>query len=261
MKIKNALVVYKESESEGHKKTLAIIPPILEKNFVDHKLVKREDLNWGHLKGRDIVISVGGDGTLITTSHLVKDTLLLGVNSDTFSSEGRLTVANRADFEEKLQRLLDNKFLIKKLTRLKTMVSDESSLPLALNEIYVGSSKLFKISRYVLRTWLGEEEQKSSGILITTGSGSTAWYRSAGGIPFLGDVSEARFLVREPYRGKLTSCRITDGKIFGDRHLEVVSKMHEGIIAIDGLEIYNFNDGGIVKIRLSDTPLQVPSFD
>ena len=82
---------------------------------------------------------------------------------------------------------------------------------LALNEVYIGAKSQFHTSRYTIKLNGDGEEQRSSGVLIVTGSGSNAWYKSAGGEPFPCEEKKLKFLVREPYQKRVFKPKILCG--------------------------------------------------
>jgi len=259
MEIRKVLAVYKKGKLPEHFKTIEVIKGILDKKQIKHKFVLKDDLKPQHFKDVDLVLSVGGDGTFLEASHFIKNDMpLLGINSDVKTSEGHLTSADRFDFEKKIQSILDGKFKIEKRTRLEARL-DSKKIPLVLNDVYIGEDVHYKASRYILKFNGMEEEQKNSGILISTGSGSTAWYKSAGGKPFSKTAKEARFIVREPYRGRLTKCTICTGKL-KDEVMQIISKMYNGCIAVDSFKVFNFERGDTVRIKVSDKPLHTVVF-
>lgn len=261
MKLKNVYVVYSDSKSKEHKKTINDIKKILKKLKIKVKYEKKENKNKKLPKKIDLVISVGGDGTFIDASHLIMDdTLILGVNSDPFHSEGAHTSATRKDFEEKIRKIIEGDFTVEKWTRLEVFINSGKKKELALNEVYIGASNIYNTSRYFLFAHGKWEEQKSSGVLISTGCGSTAWYSSAGGRPFSKTAKEARFIVREPYCGHLVCGRTISGIIKEKEEITIKSNMRDGMVAIDSFKVYPLPKGKTVTIRISEKPIHVIVF-
>lgn len=65
-----------------HKEAINFCQNILRKKYVDWKPVFRSDLSQP-IRDVDLVITVGGDGTLLQASHFIDDSVpVLGVNSD-----------------------------------------------------------------------------------------------------------------------------------------------------------------------------------
>ena len=233
MKLKKVLVVYKDSVSEEPRKTINEVTKILNEYDVKSAFLERNKLNKECVEGYDLILGVGGDGTLLRISHFVNDTVVLGLNFDPKTSEGVLCSATRCDLKKKLARIIDGKFGIKKLTRAKVFFINTGQNYDVLNEIYVGSAKSYHISRYILKFGKVEEEQKSSGVIISTGAGSTAWYGSIVKETFNPEMKELRFVVREPYKGKLLRFNLIKGKLGANQKLYIKSKMLNGVVAVD----------------------------
>ena len=66
-----------------HKKCVDDVTDILAKIGINYSVIGREELHRGSIQGKDLVIAVGGDGTILNTSSFLDDSIpLLGVNSD-----------------------------------------------------------------------------------------------------------------------------------------------------------------------------------
>lgn len=88
---------------------------------------------------------------------------------------------------------------------------------------------------------LENEAQKSSGIIIATGAGSTAWYGSVVKESFNPEMKELRFVVREPYKGKLGA----------NQKLYIKSKMTSGIVAVDSIIETPFSNEEEIEVSIS----------
>lgn len=252
---KKILLVYSEKLSENHKKVIEKVKKILIGKIFFCLNVR--DLDEKYFREIDLAISVGGDGTFIRTSHFLEDIPILGINSEPKQSEGALTSLKENELE-KIKDILNGKFKIIKRERAEVFLNDKKIKELALNEVYIGSEHQFHVSRYKIKFKNFEEEQRSSGVLITTGSGSMAWYKSAGGNPFSFSEKILKFLVREPYSGKIFSTKILQGEIKENEKIEFESRRHnEGIVAIDSNVVYPFNFGDKVEVFPSEKPLKV----
>ena len=164
-----------------------------------------------------------------------------------------------ADNLNELEKIIDEE---KMLLRDREIITRNGiQMPeLALNEVYIGAASQFHTSRYKIRFKNKEEEQRSSGVLVVTGSGSHAWYKSAGGKPFSYDSGILKFLVREPYFGNLFKPEMLSGEIPNKEKIEFASERYGwGIIAIDANFVCDFNKGDSIEIELSDFPLKVIS--
>src|SRR5262249_51618617 len=103
--------------------------------FEESSLSKLSAALRRQLAAADLVISVGGDGTLLNASHYVRDGMVIGVNSAPGDSVGHFCAANRENFAERLDAILDLKWRPVELARLQVTL-DRKPLPeLALNDV------------------------------------------------------------------------------------------------------------------------------
>ena len=239
-------------------KTTAIVGSILDKHDIDHMVIHRDHLQKRLFKGKDLVIVVGGDGTFLRATHLIKDnTPILGVNCDVTKNEGFFTRANRDNFEKKLKLIIAGKHKITLLQRLSTKLNSKQMAILALNDIFLGERKAYRVSRY----WLNSEFHKSSGVIVSAPAGTHAWYRSAGGRPRPINSHEFAFLVREPYTGRLVKPIKTHGILSQKDILTIRSDCSDGIIVFDSIsKEFSFRRDDVVKIAISDKPIHFVEF-
>ncbi len=252
------LVVRHEKEAPNHRLTVNRVLGILNELKKDVSCISFNELHDTHFLDKDLVITIGGDGTFIRTAHFIRgDTPILGINSEPETSEGKLTTLSRDEIES-LKEILKGEHEVIDRLRARVIRNGELIKELALNEVYVGATNQFHTSRYLIRHKGREEEHRSSGVLVVTGSGSTAWYQSAGGKPFSHHHKELRFIVREPFRGRVFQPKIIQGEIEKDETISFESKREEGgIVSIDSWPTYDFNRGDKVEVRLSHQPLKV----
>ncbi|MFH0936911.1 MAG: hypothetical protein V1808_01300 [Candidatus Daviesbacteria bacterium] len=234
----------------------------------DAKVIGRNRLNKTIAAGANLIIALGGDNHFLYVSHFINGQLLLGINSDPTSSEGALTyftVKSLKDFWSKLEA---DDFKIEEWPRLQIALNGKKIQALATGDIFIGESRRENMSRYLISLDGQEEEQKSSGLLITTGAGSTGWYDSAchylfeNGNKFPKTKQEARYLVTEVYRGKLSKYQMLEGG-FGPGQKLIISSLNDssGEISIDSLVRCKFNRGSQAIIEISDKPLRVISLN
>jgi len=163
----------------------------------------------------DLVISLGGDGTLLDTSHRVPATIpLLGINSDPGRSVGALCSGVVEDLEDRIEKLRSGELVPRPVARIRARIDGREVLGPTLNDLLVAHSCPAGLSRFDLAVVPAEEaltlhsghdgerfrRVRSSGIWISTATGSTAAIRSAGGRPMAPGSRRPQFLVREPYR-------------------------------------------------------------
>ena len=209
----------------------------------------------------DLVIVLGGDNSFTYVSHHIKDTPILGVNSDPDRSVGCLTKFSikNADDVIDLATMIDfNEFDIEKWTRLEAFIDGEQIVS-ASNEYYFGERMANKMSRHVLVYDGKEYEQKCSGILIATGAGSTGWYGSAMSPVSCSSFSPTKnmgsFVVREPY--SLGGSTFHYGKLNSGEEIILYSlNDDDGMVSVDSWEEFPFTRGSEARIHLG-RPLNV----
>ncbi len=173
-----------------------------------------QDLTQLVCKKYDLVLTLGGDGTFLTTAHYTKDTPILGINSHPViaGSRGALLSTTVTKIPQ-LFNALKNCSLKFSLIRFPRLIAtlDQKPLPSsALNEIFFGPTEQdktleFKITIQNQKVQKVNQSQRanqsqivlSSGAIICTSRGSTGWYTNAGGKPFEKSLGIG-VLIREP---------------------------------------------------------------
>ena len=241
-----------------HRATLVAVVNSLRRIGVKFDLVYRANL----LQAReryDLVVSVGGDGTLLQASHVVRDVPVLGVNSAPRRSEAVFCAASRENFERLCRAALDGTLGSVRLFRLQMALNGRPLLPLALNDILIAHGDPATMSRYRLKIGRRQEDQKSSGLWISTAAGSSSAVRAAGGRRLNWTAQSFLYQPRELYHGRLTQPRLTGGALPIREALEVTSLMRDGMAFVDGPHIrYRLQFGDRLRISLTpDHPLRV----
>ena len=263
MELKNILVVYAKPETREDRLTLSRVKAVLGKLKINFSFVERSKLKGTYFKNKDLIISVGGDGTFLKTSHFINGKEpILGVNSDIKMKEGFFLAANRTDFEAKLKRIIKNRFKLKKLARLEATINKRKVPELALNEFYIGSDKEYIASRYYIKVNGSKERHKSSGILVATPAGSYAWIKSCGGKKLKLGSRKFEYVIREPYEGNLSGkYKLKKGILNKNQKIALISDMKQGMLVVDSLgKEYFFNKKDKVEVKLSNKDLNVIFF-
>ncbi len=249
-------LVYSEKLSDTHLSAIENIKKLIEKLDIEYNSVEIRDLSK-ELLDVDLVITAGGDGTFIRAACCLKDVPILGINSEPEFSEGALTSLKDSELDA-LEDILKGNYNIIERQRIKVIFNGEELDSLALNDVYVGSTTHYHASRYVIEFNGDKEEQRSSGILFSTGSGSSAWYKSAGGKVFNFNEKKIKFLVREPFSGRIFNPNLIEGEFLGGERVKVIAKRHEGgVISLDSNLHKEFNIPDVVELELSEHPLRV----
>ncbi len=218
----------------------------------------KDNLKPADLEKVDLVISIGGDGTALSAGHYIVHQKLLAVNANPKKSEGALTTLNIDELDKKLEQIISGNYKVEKLERIEVSINGKMQKPIALNEIFIANEKAYLVSKYILKIRKGnnlrEEGHKSSGLIFSTGTGSTAWFKSAGGKPFSPQAKYVKMIVREPYLWRLSNFSITKEVV--DEHEEVeVIPLTKTVLAIDSIREFCLKAGDKIKIKISKWPL------
>ena len=147
----------------------------------------------------DLVVSLGGDGTFFAAARYIKDTPILGINSDPANSLGLWTCADRTTFREPLEKALAGKLRACPVRRMVVEINGRPVRELAFNDVLIAHKNPAAMTRYRLTVGSAAEDQRSSGLWVSTAAGSTAGIRSAGGRRMPISSRRLQYLVREPY--------------------------------------------------------------
>lgn len=217
----------------------------------------------------DIVIAVGQDGLVANVMKYLDNQPLIGVNPDVKRWDGVLLPFESGQMESLLPRIIQGNYNAEDITMAEAVTKDQQRM-LAVNDLFIGC-KTHVSARYDITWNQRQENQSSSGIIISTGLGSTGWYKSImtqtkkiAGI-FQCDMIEEQplswgdnqlvFVVREPYPSRSTQTDIVYGKISERDTFRIISKMPaDGVIFSDGMEedAILFQSGMEVKIGISE---------
>lgn len=186
-----------------------------------------------------LVVTVGGDGTLLAASHHVGSIPILGVNSSPEHSVGFFCPAHIGNLEPTLERALDGTLTSVALSRMQVSVNGRIVSRRVLNEALFCHAIPAATSRYVVSFRGKSEEQRSSGVWVSTAAGSTGAARSAGGrlLPFTS--RQLQLIVREPYleaRRELVPIPVELDRLTFEPPdtLALLSKMEDARLYLDG---------------------------
>jgi NAD+ kinase len=218
---------------DAHEATLDEVESAIERAGVVAKRVYRARLKPMMTEGK-LVVSVGGDGTLLDASHKVRVAPVLGVNSDTKHSVGFLCAANRETFGALLDQVLSGTWKPTPVRRLAGFI-DEMPLPFpVLNDVLMAHKNPAATSRYLIEHRGVMEDHKSSGVWVSTAAGSTAAIASAGGSIVALDDERCQLRVREPFVADGPKLALSAVWMPPDDQVVVTSKMREGRVYLDG---------------------------
>lgn len=254
-------------EDEKYRKAVEKIMAVSEK-YARVQQIDREFLPNMIFGQNDIVIATGQDGLVANVLKYLNGQPLIGVNPDSSRWDGILLPFEAGELEGILLKVLGGSQAVKEITMAQAVTQD-GQIMLAVNDLFVGQ-KTHVSARYDI-TWNGKTEyQSSSGVIISTGLGSTGWYKSVmtqvagiarkfGGRKLEGErmgwsENSLAFIVREPFPSRATGTQIVYGKLTGSDHFKILSKMPEnGVVFSDGMEndAVEFNAGTEITIQIA----------
>ena len=228
---------------------------MVDKNFIDldsSKLLicsEKEILNQA-----DLLISIGGDGTMLKSSRLFgsKGIPVLGVN---LGNLGFLADINPNHLTDSLLKVLEGKFIEDKRFFLKASISDGKRNLLALNEVVIHSGVIAKMIEYDL--FIDDNfvsSQKADGLIISTNTGSTAYSFSGGG-PII-HPSLAAFCILPMFPHSLSSSPLVVSSRSSIK-ITLKSSSQKGKISLDSAEIFSIKKGQEVFIEQSSKFLKL----
>ncbi len=245
---------------QRHHLSLQGVLAVLRKEGLETALVLRNRIH--HLRDVDrkyrMVVSVGGDGTLLYVSHFVRQIPVLGVNSDPERSVARFSGCDGKAFPRVLRAYLSGRLQPTPVPRMEFRINGRKSHWLVLNDLLITTSSPAGTSRYILKVGERVEEQMSSGVWISTAAGSTAATLSAGGRCLPASARRFQYVVREVYQKKFGRRRLLRGIVGPGTAFKVISYMKEGRIFIDGANLsIPFPLGDLLEVRMSSQPLSI----
>lgn len=215
--------------------------------------VERDFLSNFIFSHNDIVYVLGQDGLVANTIKYLKGQPVVGINPDPNRWIGLLLPFSASLASTTAPAQLLERTCRETITLAKVSTSDGQEL-LAVNDFYIGQRSHIS-SRYEIRHGRKAECQSSSGIIVSTGLGSTGWLKSvvAGAtriassigrgsgpvddVSFPRDAAYLRFAVREPYVSPSSGAEIVFGTVNEETPLKIISGMSgTGVIFSDGME-------------------------
>lgn len=205
----------------------------------------------------DLVVTVGGDGTMLRATHGVGATPILAINSAPSFSVGFFCGDLVEDSIEKtLRRALSPKLVRATLTRMQVALNGEVMHQRVLNDALFCHLSPAATSRYIVEYEGCVEEQKSSGFWIGPAAGSTAAQRSAGGKVMALSSKNLQCVVRELYTPLGIKHRLDKFMIKAGNMLTVRSKSRRMRLYLDGPDtVVKVGLGDVVTFTQSPEPL------
>ncbi|MFH0823360.1 MAG: sugar kinase [Pseudomonadota bacterium] len=211
----------------------------------------------------DVIVVLGQDGLVANTVKYSSERPIIGVNPDPGRWDGKLLPFKVGDLKKVVPEVVRGRRPIKEVTMAKAELNTGQELH-AVNDLFIGV-KSHVSARYAIDVGGKREQHSSSGIIVSTGLGSTGWFTSllrgataiAGAVTgsdlppqglgtFAWDADYLYFTVREPFPSRTSSTSLVFGKITREDPLILISQTPEnGVIFSDGIEkdFLEFNSG------------------
>ena len=223
---------------------------------------------------KDIVVVLGQDGLVANTVKYLDGQPVVGVNPDPARWDGQLLPFQVRDLIKVVKDVFSGVRQTKAVTMAKATLNTGETMH-AVNDIFIGPRSHVS-ARYNISIRGRAENHSSSGVIVSTGVGSSGWLKSllagAAGIvqnagsnaarqvqqefpstaksppkkprtvlaprsEFPWDADYLCFTVREPFPSKTSSATIVFGRVTAREPLVLVSQMPEhGVIFSDGIE-------------------------
>lgn len=228
----------------------------------------------------DTVVTLGQDGLVANTLKYLDGQPVVGVNPDPERWDGRLLPFRVGDLPKLMPEVILRKRSTHSVTMAKASLNNGQTL-YAVNDLFIGP-KSHTSARYLIRSGKAGETQSSSGVIVSTGMGSTGWLKSlltgAGAIAiaasnrtrnelrrpdcyervvngFKWESDYLYFTVREPFPTRTTGASLVFGRVTQQSPLILESQMAEnGVIFSDGIEkdFLEFNSGSKAVIGIAE---------
>jgi NAD kinase len=238
----------------------------------------------------DTIVTLGQDGLVANTLKYLNGQPVVGVNPDPARWDGRLLPFKPADIAKVMPEIIARRRSTRTVTMAKATLNNGQAM-YAVNDLFIGP-KSHVSARYVIRAGEVSETQSSSGVIVSTGLGSTGWLKSlltgAAAVTqsaasmlaqravanldntkrnpkerirlnvkseFAWDANFLFFTVREPFPTHTTGASLVFGRVTAETPLILQSQMAEnGVIFSDGIEkdFLEFNSGTQATVGIAE---------
>ena len=255
-----------EAEHDAYQRSLERLRSDLEfgipRQFVDRTLVPTYTFG-----PQDLVVTLGQDGVVANVAKYAGTQPIVGVNPDPERFDGILLPFLPHEAKAVVVGLLDGRPTATRAVSLAEFHLDDGQRLLAFNDLFIGM-RSHSSARYQIGIGRQREAQSSSGVLVSTGAGSTGWMssvfnmatgvtafaggRCAGSIQFAWEDPRLLFAVREPFVSRHSAASLVAGWIEDGQEIVIESRMPGGgVVFSDGVEqdYLEFNAGAIGRAR------------
>jgi len=257
-----------EREDDAYRSSLEVLRRSLDFEM-PQQLVDRTLVPTFQFQQEDLIVTLGQDGLVANTAKYVGAQPIVAVNPEPERFDGILLPFLPGQARSAVVKVIEAKAKIHEVTLAEIKLQDGQRL-LAFNDLFIGArshvSALYRIN-YGKKS----EIQSSSGVLVSTGAGSTGWLSSvfnmaSGVASFCGSTAvkplrmpwEDRrliYVVREPFISRHSQANLVAGMIESQQELVLESLMPSGgAVFSDGMEadFLQFNSGAIATVSAAE---------
>jgi NAD kinase len=257
-----------EREDDAYRFSLEVLRRSLDFGM-PQQLVDRSLVPTFQFQKQDVVITLGQDGLVANTAKYVGGQPIVAVNPEPGRFDGILLPFLADDARAAVEQVIDAKAKMRDVTLAEIKLQDGQRL-LAFNDLFIGARSHVS-ALYRITCEKKTEIQSSSGLLVSTGAGSTGWMSSvfnmASGVAQFcgsGTVKAVRmgwedrrllYVVREPFASRHSQASIVAGMLDSGKELLLESLMPSGgAVFSDGVEadFLQFNSGATAKVRAAE---------
>lgn len=232
----------------------------IETVIIDYDISSRQNINKARkiLKNVSMLISIGGDGTLLSALKIaIKYNISvlpiyngsLGFISEIPPDEAYFILEEYLNNKKSLYEIESRTLLEVKLSQKKINKNSKIKKYLAVNELVLGKCD----GRAIYIDVSIENKMVSSivgdGVVIATPTGSTAYALSAGGPVLAPTIDAISFVPIAPHSLTFRPLVIPKGDTI---QLELSKKSFKAMVTIDGYDICKFDKNDILKAQISE---------
>jgi len=224
--------------------------------------VERTDLDRYVFAPEDIIVVVGQDGLVANVAKYLTGQPVIGIDPEPGRNAGVLVAHSPVEASGIIAATIAGRAPVHVRAMVQASLDDGQKL-VALNELYLGDEG-HQSSRYVLTVPDGSSErQSSSGVIISTGTGSTGWASSIANDRGLlqtlptPEGSSLGWYIREAWPSRATGRTLTAGVLGHAELLKFVVESDSLVVFGDGIETdyLPVSWGQRVSIGVSDRTL------
>jgi NAD kinase len=254
-----------EREDDAYRSSLEVLRRSLDFEM-PQQLLDRVLIPTFQFQKEDLIVALGQDGLVANTAKYVGAQPIVAVNPEPGRFDGILLPFLPDQARSAVGEVIEAKAKIREVTLAEIKLQDGQRL-LAFNDLFI-RARSHVSALYRITSGKKSEIQSSSGVLISTGAGSTGWLSSvfnmASGVarfcggtpvkPFRMPWEDHRliYVVREPFVSRHSQANIVAGMLESGQELVLESLMPSGgTVFSNGMEadFLQFNSGAMATVR------------